>query len=114
MYLKGFIMTNRRIREILESPVEQGTDENITYNLNTAPWGGSPDSVDSVDVFLIENGGFTDVTDDVCTSTAEINDDIITLPAISGLDAGKTYRVEVLYTSGASQLEAWGLIYCTR
>lgn len=101
-------------REIRESPVEQGSDESITYSLTTTPWGGSPSNA-SVKVYEMEyNGALTDVTATVCNGTASIVGDKIILPAIDSLEVGKTYRVEVLWTKGASQLEAWGLIYCTR
>lgn len=101
------------IREIRESPVEQGSDESITYNLITTPWGGSPTSP-SVKVYELDGGVLTDVTATVCTGTASVVGDKITLPAIDDLKIGKTYRVEVLWTKGVSQFEAWGLIYCTR
>lgn len=100
-------------REIRESPIEQGTDEDISYQLDTSPWGGSPTLV-GVSVYEIDGNSLTDVTDDVCTGVASINGNIIILPSINSLEVGKTYRVEVLFSCGVGQLEAWGVIYCTR
>ena len=100
-------------REIRESPVEQGVDETIVYGLDTTPWGGSPTTA-SVVVFEVDGNSLTDVTSLVCTGAASISEDLITLPASGNLEVGITYRVEVLFACGAGELEAWGLIYCTR
>lgn len=106
-------MTTNTKREIRESPIEQGTDEDISYQLDTSPWGGSPTSVEVV-VYEVDGNTFTDVTATVCTGAASVNGDMIILPSISNLEAGKTYRVEILFSCGVGQLEAWGVIYCTR
>ena len=48
-------------RAVQESPIVQGEDEIITYDLTTTPWGSSPTNV-TVKVYDITDGAETDVT----------------------------------------------------
>ena len=99
------------MREIVESPIEQGADEEIVYSLTTTPWGSSPASP-SVAV-LNESAGDVDVTADVITGSASVSGDVITLPAIAGLTRGVRYRVEIQFTAGGNVWEAYARIKAT-
>lgn len=93
-------------REVKESPLVQGADEEIIYTLTTTPWGSTPTSV-SVKVYDISVAGTkTDVTTtNMSTNSPTVNGDIITLSPLKLLTAGKRYRVEVKFTSGGSVFE---------
>ena len=81
-------------RVVQESPLEQGIDEQITYNLTTTPWGSSPTAV-TVKAYDITDGAYADVTSTVLSGEASVSGDVITLPSLESLTAGKRYRVEI-------------------
>ncbi len=98
------------IREIAEGPQPQGVDEIIVYTLTTTPWGSSP-SASAVVVFDVTDGARSDVTSTVMpTGSPSEAGDIITLPALKLLTAGKQYRVEILFTAGGNVFEAFGIV----
>ena len=102
------------IREIVESPVEQGIDEEIIYTLTTTPYGSSPTS-QSVAVYDITSGVYTDVTATVMpTNTPTVSNDIITLSPLKDLTAGSQYRVEVKFTSSGNIFEPYSIINAKR
>lgn len=89
-------------REVVET-LSQGEDEEISYSVDTSPWGGSPTGVSVV--VKDENG--TDVTSTVMpVNSPTVNVDTITLSALKSLTAGVTYRIEVKFSSGGNVLEA--------
>jgi hypothetical protein len=93
-------------REVNESPLVQGADEQIVYELTTTPWGSSPSAV-AVKAFDVTSGSYTDVTAAVTSGSASVADDIITLPAVKSLTAGNVYKIEVKFTCGVNTFEAW-------
>lgn len=93
-------------REFVESPWEQGEDEEVTYSVTTTPWGGGSGSP----AVTVKQGG-DDVTAGVTSGSATGNADTVTTPKILNLTAGLTYRLEVKWTSSSGQvLEAYGFI----
>lgn len=96
-----------QLREVVEGRQYQGEDESIAYALTTTNWGGTPTSP-SVAVFDVRNGNYHDVTSVVMpTNSPSINGDVITLSHLANLTAGRVYRVEVQFTSGGNDLEAY-------
>lgn len=95
------------VREIKESPWEQGVEEVRPYVLTTTPWGGSPSNAV---VKLYEGAALTDVSATKLTGAASIVGDDITTPAVTGLEDGKRYRLEIKYTIGGRTEEAYGWI----
>ena len=93
-------------REVNESPLVQGADEVIVYELTTTPWGSAPGAV-AVKAFEVTGGSYSDVSAAVTSGSAAVADDIITLPAIRSLTAGNLYRVEVQFTCGVNTFQAW-------
>lgn len=102
-------------REVVESPVQQGAAEEIAYDLTITPWGSEPTNV-TVAAFDITQGAYADVSSDVLTTEAAgISGDVITLPVLSGLTAGKRYRVEVEFeTADGHVLEAYLVVEAER
>jgi hypothetical protein len=105
-------------RQVLESPLEQGVEEEIGYILTTTPWGSSPSSV-SVTVWAIttpDNGPtYTNVTSTVMPSgSPSVAGDEITLPKLKLLTDGVKYRAEVKFTTGGNVFEAYFFVQCKR
>ena len=81
----------------------QGVNEEITYDLDTTPWGDSPSGVSVVVNDL--DADYEDVTTTVMPSgsaTAAAN--IITLPELKLLTVDHRYHVHVLFTVDSGQL----------
>lgn len=91
------------IREIKESPIYQGEDEQIAYTLTTTPFGSSPSSP----VVTIKDADGEDVTSDYASGSASALGDVITTPTILDLVAKTQYRLEIKFTSSGNVLEAW-------
>lgn len=97
-------------REIKESPMPQGVDEEISYQLTTTPWGSTPSSI-SVTVYNITSGK-TDVTSTVMpTNSPSPSGDVITLSKLKLLDAGNTYRVEIRFTCSGNVFETFAIVH---
>ena len=88
-------------REVREGRQEQGTAEAIPYQENTNPWGGSPTNVA---VTVIDQSNDTDVTSTGMSGTASVSGNWITLPTLSSLTAGRSYRVNVKFTTSKGTL----------
>jgi len=98
-------------REIVQSPMVQGVDEEVAYTLTTTPWGSSPTSV-AVTVWDITDGGRTDVLATVMSpNSPSVTDDVITLSILKDVTASKKYRVEVKFTSFGNVFEPYCIIY---
>ena len=98
-------------REVIESPMPQGVDEEIVYTLTTTPWGSSPTSI-SAKVYDVTDGARTDVTSTVMpTNSPSAVGDVIALSPLKALTDGKAYRVEVKFTCSGNKFEAWCNIY---
>ena len=97
-------------RAVQESPIVQGEDEIITYDLTTTPWGSSPTNV-TVKVYDITDGAETDVTTTIIpTGEASVSGDVITLPPLRAMTVGHRYRAEIKFTAGGNTLEAYCII----
>lgn len=96
-------------REIKESPLLQGADEIIAYQLITTPWGSTPSSVE-VKCFDVTAGAREDVTSTNLSGSASVNGDTITCPLLQTLTAGKTYRLEIKFVISGNTFEAYAVI----
>ena len=101
-------------REISESPLYQGSDEQIAYQLTTTPWGSNPTNV-ICKIYYVKDGAFTDYsTSCFGATTATISGDIITTPSVKSLTSGDKYRFEIKFTAGGNIYEPWATIYGQR
>lgn len=111
-------MSHHLYRRFLESPVDQGSAESISYAIDTSRWGVSVPSAPSVVVYAFDPATQeigADVTATVMPAgSPSVAGSVITLPALRNLTAGSTYRLEVLFSGLGNTLEAYGLITCTR
>jgi len=94
-------------RQIKESPLAQGEDEQIAYSLTTTPWGSTPTSVA---ITMKSVPGLSSLGTANLTGSASVNGDVITTPVVHGLTAGAQYRMEIKFTSAGNIFEAWALI----
>lgn len=97
-------------RQIVESPMPQGVDEQIAYTLTTTPWGSSPGSV-----VVVVKDVTTATVSDVTTTVMPVNSpsvlgDVITLSPLKSLTVDKVYRVEVKFTCSGNVFEAFAII----
>lgn len=98
------------VREFVESPWEQGADEARDYVLDTGPWGGSP----ATPVVKLYDDGYDDVSATKLTGAASVSGDNITTPVVAGLQAGRTYRLEIRFVVEGRTEEAYGQIVCAQ
>jgi hypothetical protein len=96
----------RIIREVRESPLEQGIDEEIAYTLTTTSFGTAPSSAE-VKAYDITENAYTDVTTTVLHGSVLIAGDVITLPTLKAITEGKTYRIEIKFTAGGQVHEPY-------
>jgi hypothetical protein len=93
-------------REVTEGTQLQGTRESIAYKITTTPWGSDPSGV-TVKAFDVTKGDRTDVSSTKLVGSPSVDEDVITLPALSGLTVGNLYRLEVNFVSGGNTWEAY-------
>jgi hypothetical protein len=99
-----------KTREIVESPLPQGADENITYGLDVTNWGNTPTSP-VVKVFQVsDSGALTDVTATVTTGSSSVVLNVVILPKIHSLTAGLQYRVEIKFNIGVNIFEPYCIL----
>lgn len=93
------------IREVKEGKLHQGEDEFIAYQITTTPWASTP-VVTGVKCYDVTAGGTrNDVSPTTLSGTSSTLGDVITLPLLGQLTAGRLYRVEVTFTSGGNTFE---------
>lgn len=96
-------------RHIVEGKQSMGTDENIAYRVDVSRWGVSPISPEAR---IYTRSPWVDVTGAKMSGAATANGNIITLPAISGLENGKAYQVQVKFTIDGNVLECYFNLDC--
>lgn len=100
---------DRTSRQIDQSPLWQGEDEEIAYDIDTAAWGGGPTNED-VKLYTFDGDSYTDVSGVNLSGAASVAGDVITTPTVKSLTAGTTYRLEVQFDSGGDTYEAFAYI----
>ena len=93
-------------RKFKESPLTQGADEKVPYQLTTTPWGTDPSS--PVTTIKDRDGNATSTL--LSTSVTTVSGDVITTPLVQNLVAGNPYTMEIKFTVGSTIFEAWGEI----
>ncbi len=92
-------------RKVKESPLRQGIDEQIMYQVTTTPWGSSPSAV-AVAAYDITTGR-DDVSAAVLSGAASVLGDVITTPVVKSLTVDHRYRIEVKFTCSGNILETY-------
>lgn len=99
-----------KTREVVESPLPQGADEQIVYGVDVTNWGNTPTTTSAKIYQVADDGTLTDVTSTKMTGATSVGGNIITLPKISSLTSGNQFRVEVKFTIGVNVFEAYFII----
>ena len=95
-------------REVVESPVVQGSSERVAYRVDCSPWGTAA-SVVSFALFDVTHRGAVDVTTAKCSGAAVRAGNVITTPAVQGLELGHVYRAECAFTDSLGNTLEWFL-----
>ena len=94
-------------REVRESPITQGKDEQVAYTLTTTPWGSTPTSI----AVTIANSAGTDTSSTNLSGSASAVGDVITTPKVISLTSGEVYRMEIKFTCSGNIFEPYVIIY---
>jgi len=94
------------VREAIESPLTQGSDERIAYVFDFAAIGTPA----SPEVTVYDVSGGVDVSDDTLDGSASVTDDEVTTPIVYGLTAGKTYRLTCAAVIEGNTISSYALI----
>lgn len=100
-------MSTKRIAN--ESPVYQGANESIAYEIDFTNW-GTPSSP-SVEIFL-SSALTTDLADTLLTGSASVAGDTVTTPAVHSLTAGTAYVLRCTATVDGNTVSATCRIVC--
>jgi len=93
-------------REFTNSPVFQGEDEELAYEVDTSEWEGY--TSDATNVLKDKDG--TDVSDTKLDGAPSAVGDVITTSVVKDLEAGMKYRLEVMWIHLGNVFEGWGYI----
>ena len=102
-------------RRFIESPLEQGVNEEIAYPI-TVPttWGTSDFSSITCSLYEDPSGDNTDRSSTMLSGSASSSGQVITTKTVEGLTAGYDYRLVVKFTTSEGNIvEAWGIIRAT-
>ena len=91
------------IRKVQQSPIFQGVDERIAYDLDTEPWGGYDSSVANV---LKDKDG-DDVSSTKLVGAPSVMGDVITTSVVIDLVDRTKYRLEILWVKDGNTLETY-------
>jgi len=91
-------------RRIVESPIYQGTAEQVAYTLTTTPWGSSPSGVS---VALYDADGTNVTSSHQVSGSASASGDTITSWVVGSLDAGAYYQFVWQFTVSSNVMTAW-------
>lgn len=103
-------------RECKESPYQLGEDE-IEANTITVPtsWGTTAFANLSAKLFEDPDNANVDKTATMLSGATTASGQVITTPKVTGLTAGKKYRLDVIWDSSEGDtLEAFAIIYAER
>lgn len=92
-------------RDVTESPVNQGIDEEIAYRFDWSAV-GTPTSP-SVKLY---DEDYTDVSSTKLSGSPGVVGDVVTTPVVKSLAAGTRYRLECKVTISGNVLEAFCVI----
>lgn len=98
--------------EVVESPLRQGADEVIVYQLSATRWGSNPTGV-QVTAYDNTGGELTEVSESVIDGAPSVSGDVITLPALCNLTPGNVYLIKVRFTCGANTFACWLRVLAT-
>jgi len=98
-------------REVVESPLEQGSLEIKPYTITVPTSWGTLTSVDTVTIESINaNGTYTDLSGTLLTGSNSFASQVITTKSVTGLTADVDYRLGVRFVCGSTTHEVYLII----
>lgn len=94
-------------RQAINSPLKQGTNEDLLHFVDLEPWGASDSLVPSVPVILVLDQDDVDVTATVAPDAATIVNDTEVQWRVKSTVVGDRYRVYVKATIDTRIGECW-------
>lgn len=85
-------------RMVREGRWPQGRLEQISYRLDTGPWGGSPTGPSVLLLLPLEDGALLDVSATALAGAPVVVGNYIDTPQVFGLTPGLVYRLEIYWT----------------
>ncbi len=95
-------MTKRKFKE---SPIRQGEDEALRYQIDITPWDSGLQSTGLQVVVKTKSGT---VYPNGTSGNPSVSGSVITTSTIQNLSNNHTYRLEVLFNANSGLWEAWG------
>lgn len=102
------------VREVIQSPEPQGTDEVVEWEVDVTKWtngGANPPTNATCKLFKIDGAVFTDVTDANMTGNPTIDGLVIRAPVVANLIAGEKYRLVWRFNVGTPYVSTYLDIY---
>lgn len=90
-------------REVKESPVYQGEDEEISYTFDFTTWGSTPTSP----TVVLKGPGGVDLSSTHLSGTASVDGNVVTTPKVIDLVRDRKYRLECKVTISGNIEEAF-------
>lgn len=98
------------LQEVKEGLQEQSADETIIWEIECAEWASAPSSP-SVESIVSESDGVDQSAK--LSGSPSFSGTVLSLPSLSGLVAGETYRIEVTFSDGqGNTLECYMRVRC--
>lgn len=102
------------IREVLESPLEQGADETVAYTITTTPWGTGTMSASSVSLYDVTERKWVDKSSTMLLGSISSTSTTFTSKSVTGLTPGRRYRLEFNFDIDGDTFQAFLIIEATR
>lgn len=93
-------------RVVIQSPLYQGINEQVAYELTATPWGSDPSGVTTKLYSIGEASNLTDVSDTCMSGSPSVDGDIITTPLVLSLTNGTEYQLKIKFIVSGNTLEA--------
>ena len=99
------------LREVKESPLRQGTDEEIAYIFDFTELGTPSTDVSSTDSFQVyDMTNEADVTDTVLSGSGSVSTYYVTTPLVTSLTAGVDYKLTSKVEISSNTISAYAII----
>lgn len=99
-------------REFRESPQPFGSGEELTFTVDTTPYGGSPTLLGVTVLDLTDNENNVTVT--IVVGSGSVSGNTITLPPMANGTRGRVYKALVRFQSGVNIFEPYLRLVCDR
>lgn len=104
-------MKSINVREVLESPIEQGVDEIVAYRFNWTKIGLPTNPI--VKLYNVTNNGYEDLSSTLLEGSVFVEEYYVTTPKVKSLTEKKRYKLECKSEVLGNTLELYCFIDAT-